>query len=278
MSETQAPPLIRVQATHGWVPLKLRDVWQYRELLYFLAWRDIKVRYKQTTLGIAWAVLQPVLTVTILTFVFGRIVNVNTGGLPYPLLALSGLLPWNFFQQALNEAGSSVVGNSNLISKVYFPRLVAPLAGVFTALPDFLVTFVLLGILMAWYRVVPGAPVLLLPAFLLLAMITALGVGVWFAALSAQFRDFRYVMPFLLQFWFFASPVAYSSTASVTLGKRLIYGLNPMAGVIEGFRWALLGTPRPARMMLLSAFVAVLVLVSGLYFFRRVERSFADLI
>lgn len=278
MPDAAQYPLIRVQATRGWVPLHLHDLWQYRSLLYYLAWRDIKVRYKQTTLGVTWAVLQPLLQTLIATLVFGRFMNVETFGLPYPVLSLAGILPWVFFSQALMAASTSVVGNSNLISKVYFPRLIAPIAGVIGAIPDFLVSFALLIILMFVYQVVPGGAIVLLPFFALLAMVTALGVGVWFAALNAQFRDFRYILPFFMQFWLLASPVYYSSKTVQSQWFHGIYGLNPMAGVIEGFRWTLLGQEPPSVMILVSAVVSVLLLISGLYFFRRVERSFADLI
>lgn len=278
MQHTAHRPLIRVQATRGWVPLHLRDIWQYRSLLYYLAWRDIKVRYKQTTLGITWAVLQPALQTLVATVVFGRFMNVETFGTPYPVLSLSGILPWVFFSQALMAASNSVVGNSNLISKVYFPRLIAPIAGVVGAIPDFLISFGLLTILMVWYQVIPGSAILLLPFFILLAMVTALAIGVWFAAINAQFRDFRYILPFFMQFWLLASPVYYSSKSVQSEWIHNLYGLNPMAGVIEGFRWALLGHEPPSSMILVSAVVSVLLLISGLYFFRRVERSFADLI
>ena len=270
--------MIRVQATRGWAPLQLHDLWQYRGLLYFLAWRDIKVRYKQTTLGVTWAVLQPALQTLIATIVFGRFMNVQTFGVPYPVLSLSGILPWVFFSQALMAASNSVVGNSNLITKVYFPRLVAPLAGVLGAIPDFLISFGLLLVLMVYYGVMPGAAVILLPVFVLLALIAAAGVGIWFAALNAQFRDFHHILPFFMQFWLLASPVYYSSKSVQSLWIQKLYGLNPMAGVIEGFRWALVGQEPPSAMILISALVAIALLVSGLYFFRRVERTFADLI
>ena len=278
MHDVAAPPIIRVQPTRGWVPLHLRDIWHYRTLLYYLAWRDIKVRYKQTTLGVTWAFLQPLLQTLIATLVFGRFMNVETFGVPYPVLSLAGILPWVFFSQALMAASTSVVGNSNLISKVYFPRLVAPISGVIGAIPDFLISFGLLSILMIYYQVLPGGAIILLPFFILLAMVTALGVGVWFAALNAQFRDFRYILPFFMQFWLLASPVYYSSKSVQSEWFHAIYGLNPMAGVIEGFRWSLLGQDPPSSMIMVSAIVAVLLLISGLYFFRRVERSFADLI
>ena len=271
-------PVIRIEATRGWVPLRLRDVWQYRGLLYFLAWRDIKVRYKQTTLGLTWAVLQPALTTLILSVTVHRIMNVSTGGLPYPVLALSGLLPWGFLQHAMSDASNSVVGNANLITKVYFPRIITPTASVLAAIPDFIVSFILLSIVMAWYHIVPGITILLLPAFMLLAVIAGLGIGIWFAALNAQFRDFRYVIPFIVQFLFFASPVAWSMTASVTQGQRKILGINPLCGVIEGFRWSLVGTRPPLMTLAVSGVISVGLLISGLFFFRRIERSFADLI
>lgn len=277
MPEAVSRPHVRVAPSHGWVPLNLRDLWHYRGLLYFLAWRDIKVRYKQTTLGIAWAVLQPALTTLIFTLVFDRFMNINTHGLPYPILAISGVLPWSFFSNALGQSSSSVVSNSNLISKVYFPRLIAPIAGVIAAVPDMLVTFGLLLAFMIYYQMVPGIALLLLPLFLVLAFVTALGVGVWLSALTAQYRDFRYLIPFIVQFWMFASPVAYSS-ASVTPRWRTLYGLNPMVGVIEGFRWSMLREAQPSGMIFISSIMAVLLLISGLYYFRRVERSFADLI
>jgi lipopolysaccharide transport system permease protein len=278
MHDVTNRPLIRVQATRGWVSLRLHDVWQYRGLLYFLAWRDIKVRYKQTTLGIAWAVLQPALTTLISSVVFGRFMNVQTDGIPYPVFSLCGILPWVFFSHALMEASNSVVGNANLISKVYFPRLVAPIAGVIGAIPDFLISFGLLLVLMTWYHVIPGAAIILLPLFVLLALITALAIGVWFAALNAQYRDFRFVLPFVMQFWQLASPVFYSSKSITSPLIRNLYGLNPMAGVIEGFRWALLRQEPPSAMIGISAAVSIMLLITGFYFFRRVERTFADLI
>jgi lipopolysaccharide transport system permease protein len=270
--------VIRVQPTHGWVQLQFRELWHYRGLLYFLAWRDVKVKYKQTTLGISWAVIQPVLNTVIFTIVFGRFIGVRTpGNVAYEIFAFSSMLMWAFFAAALNSASGSVVGNANLISKVYFPRLIVPVAGVAGALPDFFVGFVVLLGVMPFYGILPGVTLLLAPVFLLLAVMTALGTGVWMAALTARYRDFRYVLPFLVQFWFFASPVAYSS-AHITQPWRTLYGLNPMTGVIEGFRWAVLGQRPPYPMLLLSVLVAFLVLVAGLFYFKRVEKTFADLI
>ena len=271
-------PVIRVQPTRGWVRLQFHELWHYRGLLYFLTWRDVKVKYKQTTLGISWAIIQPVLNTVIFTIVFGRFIGVRTpGNVAYEIFAFSSMLMWGFFATGLNAASSSVVGNANLISKVYFPRLIVPVAGVAGALPDFLVGFIVLLAVMPFYGVMPGLTILLTPLFLLLAILTALGVGIWLAALTARYRDFRYVLPFLVQFWFFASPVAYSS-AHITQPWRTLYGLNPMTGVIEGFRWAVLGQQPPAGMLVLSVAVALFFLVTGLFYFRRVEKTFADLI
>lgn len=270
--------VVRVEPTRGWARLQLRELWHYRGLLYFLTWRDVKVKYKQTTLGISWAIIQPVLNTLIFTIVFGRFIGVRTpGNIAYEVFAFAGMLMWGFFAGALNAAASSVIGNANLISKVYFPRLIAPFSGVAGALPDFAIGFVLLVLVMPFYGIFPGATILLVPVFLLLAIVAALGVGIWLAALTARYRDFRYVLPFLVQFWFFASPIAYSSE-HITQPWRTLYGLNPMAGVIEGFRWAVLGQRPPAAMLLLSTAVAVTFLVSGLFYFRRVEKTFADLI
>jgi lipopolysaccharide transport system permease protein len=274
----ESAPVIRVQPTRGWVRLQFRELWQYRGLLYFLTWRDVKVKYKQTTLGISWAIIQPVLNTVIFTIVFGRFIGVRTpGNVAYEIFAFSSMLMWAFFANGLNSASGSVVGNANLISKVYFPRLIVPVSGVAGALPDFVVGFVVLLAAMPFYGLMPGITILLTPVFLLLAVLTALGVGIWLAALTARYRDFRYVLPFLVQFWFFASPVAYSS-AHITQPWRTLYGLNPMTGVIEGFRWAVLGQQPPLAMLGLSVLVAVFFLVTGLFYFRRVEKTFADLI
>jgi lipopolysaccharide transport system permease protein len=271
-------PVIRVQPTRGWVQMQLRELWHYRTLLYFLTWRDVKVRYKQTTLGISWAVAQPVLNTIIFTIVFGRFIGVRTpGNVPYEIFAFAGMLMWTFFSHALLTASNSVVGNANLISKVYFPRLIVPVSGVLGAVPDFAIGFFLLLIVMPFYDLVPGTAILLVPAFLALAIVTALGVGIWLAALTARYRDFRYIVPFLERFWFFASPVAYPSN-EITQPWRTLYGLNPMTGVVEGFRWGVLRERPPSAMILLSIVVALTVLVSGVYYFRRVEKTFADLI
>jgi lipopolysaccharide transport system permease protein len=275
---TEVTQAIRVEPTRGWVQLQLRELWHYRGLLYFLTWRDVKVKYKQTTLGITWAIVQPVLNTAIFTIVFGRFIGVRTpGNVAYEVFAFAGMLMWGFFAAALNSAASSVIGNANLISKVYFPRLIVPVAGVAGALPDFAIGFVLLLIVLPFYGLIPGPAILLVPAFLLLAIVTALGVGIWLAALTARYRDFRYVLPFMVQFWFFASPIAYSSE-DITTPWRILYGLNPMVGVIEGFRWCVLGQQPPSTMVLLSIGIALFFLVTGLFYFRRVEKTFADLI
>jgi lipopolysaccharide transport system permease protein len=271
-------PTIIIRPSRGWIPLRLGSLWEYRELLYFLVWRDIKVRYKQTVLGAAWAIIQPFFTMVVFSIVFGRLAKLPSDGLPYPIFAYCGLLPWQLFSHALAESGNSVVASQSLITKVYFPRLVIPLAAVLGGLVDFVVAFsVLLG-MMAYYRVSPTAAVFTLPLFILLALATALGVGLWLSALNVQFRDVRYTIPFLTQFWLFATPIAYSSSL-IPQKWRLVYGLNPMAGVVEGFRWALLGTANASGPMLLVSIAVVLVLlVGGLYYFRRMEKTFADVV
>jgi lipopolysaccharide transport system permease protein len=271
-------PAVVIRPSRNWVALNLRDLWAYRELLYFLTWRDIKVRYKQTVLGAAWAILQPFLTMVVFSVFFGRLAKVPSEGVPYPIFTYCALLPWNYFAGALDRAGNSLVGSANLITKVYFPRLVVPMSAVLAGLLDFAIAFVVLIGMMLFYGIVPTAAVLALPAFILLAMVTALGVGLWLSAMNVQYRDVRYAIPFLVQFWLFASPVAYPSTL-VPERWRTLYGLNPMAGVVEGFRWALLGSGRaPGPMLTVSAGVAVVLLVSGTFYFRRMERTFADIV
>ena len=271
-------PHIRIEPSQGWISLGLKELWQYRELLFFLTWRDIKVRYKQTALGAAWAIIQPLLTMLVFAIVFGRLAKVPSDGTPYPLFSYTALLPWQLFAYALTESSNSVVANERLITKVYFPRLVVPLASVFAGLVDFAIAFTLVIGMMAWYRVEPTWAVLTLPLFILFTMATALGVGLWLSALNVQYRDVRYTLTFLVQFWLFASPVAYSSTL-VPARWRPLYGLNPMAGVIEGFRWALLGKSQaPGLMLVASGLVVASVLVGGLYYYRRMEKTFADLV
>lgn len=264
-----------LEPSKAWVPLDLRELWAYRELLVFLAWRDIKVRYKQTVLGALWVVIQPTFTMLAFSLFFGRLARMPSDGVPYPLFAFAGLVPWGFFAYGLNQAADSLVGSSNLIKKVYFPRLVLPLSGIGSGVVDFAIAFAMLVALMAWFGVVPTAQVVGLPVFLLLAVVTALGVGIWLAALNVQFRDIRYTLSFLTQIWLFCTPVAYPSRL-LPEPWRTVYGLNPMVGVVEGFRWSLLGTPPPGGLVWMSAVVAVVTLITGLFYFRRMERGFAD--
>jgi lipopolysaccharide transport system permease protein len=278
LAERSELPHTRIEPSKGWISLGLKDLWQYRELLFFLTWRDIKVRYKQTALGAAWAIIQPLLTMMVFTLFFGRLAKVPSDGIPYPLFSYTALLPWQLFAYALTESSNSVVANERLITKVYFPRLVVPLASILAGLVDFVIAFTLVIGMMVWYGVKPTWAVLTLPFFVILAMATAFGVGLWLSALNVQYRDVRYTLNFIVQFWLFASPVAYSSTL-VPARWRPFYGLNPMAGVIEGFRWALLGkTQAPGAMLLVSMVVVALVLVGGLYYYRRMERTFADVV
>jgi homopolymeric O-antigen transport system permease protein len=260
------------------VSVNLKDLWQYRELLFFLAWRDVKVRYKQTALGAAWAVIQPLFTMLLFTLFFGRLAKVPSDGIPYPLFSYTALLPWQLFAYALTESSNSVVANERLITKVYFPRLIVPLASILAGLVDFAIAFVLVLGMMAWYHTVPTWAILTLPFFILFTIITALAVGLWLSALNVQYRDVRYTLTFIVQFWLIASPVAYSATL-VPAKWRPFYGLNPMAGVIEGFRWALLGkTPAPGALLWVSVAVVAIVLVGGFYYYRRMEKTFADLV
>jgi len=271
-------PVTIIKPSTGWVSLNLQELWEYRELLYFLTWRDIKVRYKQTALGVAWVVLQPLVATLIFTVVFGRLARIPSGELPYPLFAYIALLPWNYFAGALNRAGTSLVNNAHLITNIYFPRLAIPLAAVSSGLVDLGVSFLMLVGLMAYYGVVPGPAVLTLPLFLLLAIGTALGASLWLSALNVQYRDVNQLLPFLAQVWMYATPVVYPSTL-IPERWRPFYGLNPMAGVVEGFRWALTGRGEPpGLMLLLSVAVVLLLVVSGAAFFRRTERTFADVV
>jgi lipopolysaccharide transport system permease protein len=274
--QVKRPKLI-LQPTTGWISLGLHEIWEYRELLYFLIWRDVKVRYKQTALGAAWAVIQPVFTMVVFSLFFGKLGKIPSDGIPYPLFSYSALLPWNFFAQSLNESSSSLVRNSNLLRKVYFPRLTIPMAGVFAGLVDFGIAFLVLVVMMFYYKVNFTLNILLLPFFLLLAVLAALGVGLWLSALSVEYRDVRFVIPFLTQFWLFATPVAYPSSM-LHEPWRTIFGLNPMVGVVEGFRWALLNTSPPGPMIALSAFVTILMVTFGAFYFRRMEKTFADLV
>ncbi|HVN14815.1 MAG TPA: ABC transporter permease, partial [Anaerolineales bacterium] len=272
---------IYIKPSTGLAALNLRDLWTYRELIYFMIWRDIKVRYKQTVLGAAWAVIQPVLTMLVFNFIFnGGITKVQTdSNIPYPIFSYTALLPWGLFTAALNNASRSLTANQNMVTKIYFPRLVLPLASVLGGLVDFAIASVILVGMMFYFHVVPNVATLwTLPLFLILSIITALGVALWLSAINVQYRDINYVLPFLTQFWLFITPVAYS--AKVISGKwQLIYSLNPMAGVVNGFRWSLLGANTgPSASMWISAAVSLVVLVSGLFYFRNMEKTFADTI
>jgi lipopolysaccharide transport system permease protein len=307
-SETAAPnihrsiPRVRIEPSTGWVSLKMRELWQYRELLYFLTWRDIKVRYKQTVLGAAWAIIQPFLTMVVFSLFFGRLANIPSDGIQYPIFSYAALVPWTFFANGLTQGSNSLVNSSNLIKKVYFPRLVVPISSVLAGIVDFALAFVVLLALMIYFGIspfaapvhfpwfipsvlplgpvyyVPSFNIVWLPYFLLLAFVTSLGVGLWLSAMNVQFRDVRYIVPFIAQIWMFLTPIAYPSSL-LSEPWRTIYGLNPMAGVVEGFRWALVGTnTAPGPIIIVSSVAALLLLVSGAYYFRRMEKTFADVV
>jgi homopolymeric O-antigen transport system permease protein len=272
------PQVVLIKPSKAWVSLNLRSLWEYRELVYFLMWRDIKVRYKQTALGAAWAILQPFLTMLIFSVFFGRLVKVPSDGIPYPLFAFAALVPWTFFANGLNQSSNSLIASANLLKKVYFPRLAIPVATVLAGVVDFIVAFVVLLLMMAFYRVTPTINIWWTPFLLALAFITSLGVGLWMSALNVKYRDVRYVVPFLVQIWLFMTPVAYPSSL-LSEPWRTVYGLNPMVGVVEGFRWALLGAnTAPGPMVLASATAAVLILISGAFYFRHMEKIFADVV
>jgi len=269
---------LSIEPPRGWAALELRELWLYRELLFFLAWRDIKLRYKQTALGAAWAILQPLLTMVIFSVIFGQLAKLPSDGIPYPIFTYAALLPWQLFSFALTNSSNSLINSQNLISKVYFPRLIIPLASTLAGLMDFAIAFLVLLGLMAYYHITPTMAILYLPLFLILALLSALAVGVWLSALSVEYRDVRYIVPFLTQFWMYATPIAYASSL-IPENWRLLYGLNPMTGVVEGFRWALLGIQTSGgSMILVSAAVVVVMFISGLYYFRRMENNFADVI
>jgi lipopolysaccharide transport system permease protein len=271
-------PVTRIRPSRGWVPLHLGDLWNYRELLYFLVWRDIKVRYKQTALGAAWAIIQPFFTMLVFTIFFGRLANIQSDGVPYALFSFVALVPWTFFANGLSQSADSLVGSANLIKKVYFPRLVVPLAAVLSGAVDFALAFLVLVGMIFYFGIVPTLNALWLLPLLVLALITALGMGLWLSALNVEFRDVRYVVPFLIQIWLFATPIAYPSSL-LPEPWRTLYGINPMVGVVEGFRWALVGTnTAPGPMILVSSLAALVILVSGAYYFRRMEKTFADVV
>lgn len=273
-----AVPSVLIQPESGWVSLKLRELWQYRELLFFLIWRDVQVRYRQTALGIGWAILQPLLTMAIFSVVFGRLANLPSDGLPYPIFCFAALLPWQLFSGALTRAGTSLVSSSNLLTKVYFPRLIIPISAVAAGLIDFAIALGVLVVLMLFYGIAPGVAVVWIPVLVIFALAAALAVGLWLSALNVKYRDVQHLIPFLVMAWMYASPVAYSASL-IPAGKwRMLYALNPMTGVIQGFRWALAGGKAPDPSIFVSAAVVVVLLLGGLFYFRRMERVFADIV
>lgn len=283
MKEELAPkgdvvPVVYIRPSKGWISLNLGELWAYRDLAYFLIWRDIKVRYKQTVLGAAWAILQPTFTMVVFSLFFGRLAGIPSDGVPYPIFSYAALVPWQFFANGLTNSSNSLVGSANLIKKVFFPRLLIPVSAVLGGIVDFVLAFVVLLFMMAFFGIVPTKNVIWLPLLLLLALITSLGVGLWFSALNVQFRDIRYALPFVVQAWMFITPIAYPSSL-LSEPWRTLYAINPMAGVVEGFRWALLDTDtQPGLMVYVSAVVAVVTFISGLYYFRRMEKTFADVV
>jgi lipopolysaccharide transport system permease protein len=276
--EISRPPTLLIRPSRGWQKLKLKELWHYRELLYFFGWRDIKVRYKQTVLGATWAIIQPFFTMVVFSLFFGKLAKVPSDGVPYPLFAFAALVPWTFFASGLTHSSNSLVESATLLKKVYFPRLVIPISSVMSAAVDFVFAFIMLLAMMLWYGVLPTANVMWLPLLLVLAFGTALGVGFWLSAINVKYRDVRHTVPFVTQFWLFATPIAYPSSL-LSEPWRTVYGINPMVGVVEGFRWALLNTDTaPGPMILVSSLTALIVLVGGAFYFRRMEKSFADVV
>jgi lipopolysaccharide transport system permease protein len=270
--------VLRIEPSRGWISLKLCELWEYRELLYFLTWRDVKVKYKQTVIGAAWAIIQPFLTMVVFSLFFGRLAKIPSDGIPYPIFSYAALVPWTFFANGLTQSSNSLVGSANLIKKIYFPRLVMPISSVVSGAVDFVLAFIVLLGMMLFYNIVPSINILWLPAFLLLAFVTSLGVGLWLSAMNVQFRDVRYVVPFLTQFWLFATPIAYPSSL-LHEPWRTIYGINPMVGVVEGFRWALLRTDTaPGPIIIVSTLASLAILITGAFYFRRMEKTFADVV
>ena len=277
-------PITVIRPSRGWVSLQLDEVWKYRELLYFFIWRDIKVRYKQTILGAAWAIIVPFMNMVVFSLFFGKLANIPSDGIPYPLWSFAALVPWQFFTNGISTSSSSLVTSSNMIKKIYFPRLILPITAALSGIVDFVLAFLVLILMIVGYDVfnVEGfslnltTNVLWLPLFLLLAIVTAMGVGLWLSAMNVQFRDVRYVVPFLTQLWLFATPITYPSSL-IPEPWRVLYGLNPMAGVVEGFRWALLNTDStPGPILVASVVASIILLISGAYYFRRMEKTFAD--
>ncbi len=267
-----------IKPSTGWSALNLRDLWLYRELIFFMTWRDLKVRYKQTLLGAGWAILQPFLTMVVFSIFFGSLANVPSDGVPYPIFSYTALIPWTLFSKALQDASRSLVQSSHMITKVYFPRMILPLSSVLAGVVDFLIAFLVLIGMMVFYGIFPTSNIWLLPLFILLALVTAVGVGLWLSALNVLYRDINYVLPFLTQLWMFLTPIAYPSSM-VPRQFQTLYALNPMAGVVEGFRWVLLGSGQPPGVMtLVSGLAAIVLLISGMFYFRRMERLFADMV
>lgn len=273
-----AEPTVRIRPSRGWVPLNLKEIWAFRELIYFFAWRDIKVRYKQTVVGAGWAIIQPFVTMVVFSLFFGRLAKMPSDGLPYPIFSFAALVPWSFFSSVMVSTSNTIIGNAGMIKKIYFPRLIFPLSSMVTAAIDFAIQFAFLLLMIFYFGLSLSWKILWLPFLLLLAMVTALGVGLWLSALNVKYRDIRQVLGFIVQIWFFATPITYASSLLPEPWKT-VYGLNPMAGVVEGFRWALLATDtQPGPMIVISIFAALALFVSGLFYFKRMETTFADLI
>jgi lipopolysaccharide transport system permease protein len=270
-------PHLHISPPKKWIPVNLGELWNYRELLYSFTWRDVKIRYKQTALGFLWAIIQPLFMMLIFTVFFGRLAKIPSDGVPYPLFVLAALLPWTLFAEGITRSTSSMITNANIMTKVYFPRLIMPFSGVLSPLVDFIFAFSILIVMMAWYGFIPTLNIIFLPLFILLALATSLGIGLWLSALNVKYRDFQYTIPFMIQLGLFASPVVYPASL-VPESVRFLYGLNPMAGVIEGFRWALLGTEMPGAMILVSVGMVIVLLVSGAFYFRKMEQYYADVV
>ena len=268
-----------IKATKGWSNLNLGELWEFRELLFFFVWRDVKVRYKQTVLGASWAILQPFFTMVVFSLFFGKLAKMPSDGIPYPIFSYAALVPWTFFSNGISKGASSLVGGGNLLKKIYFPRMALPISSTLAGIVDFILAFIVLIIMMIYYNIFPTSNIIWLPFLLLLALISCLGVALWLSAMNVQFRDVRYVVPFIVQAWLFATPVVYPASLIKDSFWQAIYALNPMVGVIEGFRWALLGTDTaPGPLIAVSATVAVILLLSGAFYFRRMERTFADVV
>ena len=278
LQESKDLSVIRIEPSKGWVYLGLRELWAYRELVYFLIWRDVKVRYKQSVLGAAWAIIQPFFTMVVFSIFFGKLAKMPSDGIPYPLFSYAALVPWAFFANGLNSASNSLVSGSNLIKKVYFPRLAMPIAAVMGGAVDFVLAFLMLIAMMFYFGITPTINVLWLPFFLILAFMASLGTSLWFSAMYVQFRDVRHIVPFLTQIWMYATPIVYPSSL-LPEPWRSLYGINPMAGVVEGFRWALLGVGQsPGPIIIVSSFAAFMLMFFGAYYFRRLEKTFADVV